>query len=133
MAGKNRIVTENYRDGVTVVHFLDKSIMDEQNIQQIGKELYALVDKEKKTKIILDFGEVECLSAMALGKLIVFNGRIERAGGKLVICELADGGSGDVWHMFMVTKFNRIFAGCFRRDPQKPGATLVEAMKIFAS
>ena len=55
---------------VTIAKFIDKKILDENNIQIIGSQLFALVDEDARAKIILDFSNVEYLSSAALGKLI---------------------------------------------------------------
>ena len=40
---------------VTVARFLDKKILDEANIDQIGQELFGLVDQDGRKQIVLDF------------------------------------------------------------------------------
>ena len=46
---------------VTVARFLDKKILDEANIDQIGQELFGLVDQDGRKQIVLDFSLVEYL------------------------------------------------------------------------
>src|SRR5436853_1936463 len=69
-------------DDVTVVNFTDKKILDEQNIQVIGEQLFSLVDELGRRKILLNFSNVEYLSSAALGKLITLNKKINTSGGK---------------------------------------------------
>src|SRR6266853_1975158 len=71
---------------VTVVNFTDKKILDEQNIQVIGEQLFSLVDELGRRKILLNFSNVEYLSSAALGKFITLNKKVQASGGKLVLC-----------------------------------------------
>src|SRR5260370_31950319 len=75
---------------VTVVNFIDRKILDEQNIQKIGEDLFSLVDELGRKKILLNFGNVEYLSSAALGKFITLNKKVTTAGGQLVMCNIND-------------------------------------------
>src|SRR5712675_1756493 len=73
---------------VTVVNFVDRKILDEQNIQKIGEDLFSLVDELGRRKILLNFGNVEYLSSAALGKFITLNKKVQAAQGKLILCNI---------------------------------------------
>ena len=75
------------RDKVTVVTFNDSKIIDEAEIQEFGQELYDLVEREGRKKIVLNFGNVEFLSSAALGKLIGFDKRVKQHGAELDLLE----------------------------------------------
>lgn len=90
---------------VTVVNFVDKKILDEQNIQIIGEQLFDLVDNQAKKKILLNFSNVEFLSSAALGKLITMNKKVQQAGGKLVMCNIAK----EILEVFEITKLDKLF------------------------
>ena len=49
---------------VTVVNFTDKKILDEQNIQIIGEQLFSLVDELGRRKLLLNFSNVEYLAGV---------------------------------------------------------------------
>ena len=49
---KSRLEVEEIGD-VTVVNFVDRKILDEQNIQIIGEQLFELVDVQGRKKICL--------------------------------------------------------------------------------
>jgi anti-sigma B factor antagonist len=89
---------------VTVVNFVDKKILDEQNIQLIGEQLFRLVDDLSRTKLLLNFSNVEYLSSAALGKLITLNKKVNGAGGKLILCHIAP----NIYEVFEITKLNKI-------------------------
>ena len=64
---------------VTVATFIDKKILDEANINEVGKQLFALIDEDGRRKIVLDFSVVEYLSSAALGKLITMDKKAKGA------------------------------------------------------
>jgi anti-sigma B factor antagonist len=90
---------------VTVVNFIDRKILDEQNIQKIGEDLFSLVDELGRRKILLNFGNVEYLSSAALGKLITLNNKVQKAGGKLILCNIDP----QIYEVFEITRLNKLF------------------------
>ena len=97
---------------VTVVNFTDKKILDEQNIQIIGEQLFSLVDELGRRKILLNFGNVEYLSSAALGKLITLNKKVQGVKGKLVPCNIAP----QIYEVFEITKLDKFFT--IRKEEQ---------------
>ena len=90
---------------VTIAKFIDKKILDENNIQIIGNQLFALVDEDAAPKIILDFSNVEYLSSAALGKLITMEKKVKAAKGKLRLSCIRP----EIYEVFAITKLNRLF------------------------
>src|ERR1700722_12404924 len=90
---------------VTVVNFVDRKILDEQNIQVIGEQLFGLVDEEGWKKILLNFSNVEYLSSAALGKLITLNKKLQQAGGRLILCNIDP----QIYEVFEITKLDKFF------------------------
>lgn len=101
---RRRLEVEDYGE-VTVVNFIDRKILDEQNIQKIGEDLFSLVDELGRKKILLNFSNVEYLSSAALGKFITLNKKVQSSGGKLVMCNISD----DIYEVFEITKLNKLF------------------------
>ena len=101
---RRRLEVEPIGD-VTVVNFVDKKILDEQNIQIIGEQLFSLVDEEGLRKIVLNFGNVEYLSSAALGKLITLNKKLQAAQGRLVLCNIHP----QIYEVFEITKLDKFF------------------------
>jgi anti-sigma B factor antagonist len=101
---RRRLEVEDIGD-ITVVNFVDKKILDEQNIQVIGEQLFSLVDELGRRKVLLNFKNVEFLSSAALGKLITMNRKLQSAGGKLVLCEIDP----QIYEVFEITKLNKLF------------------------
>lgn len=101
---RRRLEVEDIGD-ITVVNFTDRKILDEQNIQLIGEQLFSLVDESGRKKILLNFGNVEYLSSAALGKLITLNKKLQSVGGRLILCNIDP----QIYEVFEITKLNKLF------------------------
>jgi anti-sigma B factor antagonist len=101
---RRRLEVEQIGD-VTVVNFIDRKILDEQNIQIIGEQLFSLVDEEGCRKLLLNFGNVEFLSSAALGKLITLNKKLQAAKGRLILCNIDP----QIHEVFEITKLDKFF------------------------
>ena len=109
---RRRLEVEPIGD-VTVVNFIDRKILDEQNIQIIGEQLFSLVEVERVKKMLLNFRNVEYLSSAALGKLITLNKKMQTAGGKLVLCNIDP----QIYEVFEITKLDKLFK--IKKDEQE--------------
>jgi anti-sigma B factor antagonist len=101
---RRRLEVEDIGD-VTVVNFVDRRILDEQNIQVIGDQLFSLVDEVGRRKILLNFGNVEFLSSAALGKLIALHKKLQAVGGRLVLCNIDP----EIHEVFEITRLDKFF------------------------
>jgi anti-sigma B factor antagonist len=90
---------------VTVVRFLDRKILDAANIQELGQELFALVEKESRRSLLLNFSNVEFLSSAALNKLIVLDKKVKAAGGVLKFSDLRP----EIYDVFVITRLTQLF------------------------
>ena len=90
---------------VAVVTFNDSKIIDEQEIQEFGQELYDLVEREGRKKVILNFGNVEFLSSAALGKLIGFDKRVKQHRAELMLSNIRP----EIYEVFAITKLTKLF------------------------
>src|SRR5881392_1019010 len=104
MATQRRIKV-NESKGVTIVTFNDSKIIDEAEIQEFGQELYDLVDREGRKKIVLNFANVEFLSSAALGKLIKFDNRAKHQGSALILSNIRP----EIYEVFAITKLTKLF------------------------
>ncbi len=100
---RQRITVEDVGD-VAVVQFVDKKILDEQNIQMIGDDLFRLVDELGRRKLLLNFSNVDFMSSAALGKLIRLHQRLAQVGGKLILCSI----SKEILQVFTLTKLDKM-------------------------
>ena len=109
---RRRLEVEHIGD-VTVINFVDRKILDEQNIQIIGEQLFSLVDELGRRKILLNFGNVEYLSSAALGKLITLNKKVNAVGGRLILCSIDP----QIYEVFEITKLNKLLM--IKKDEQE--------------
>jgi anti-sigma B factor antagonist len=104
MAERRRIAVSE--DGnVTLVRFVDRKIIDAANIQEMGDELFALLDRDSRKQLLLSFANVEFLSSAALNKLIVLDRKVKAVGGKLALCSLRP----EIQEVFAITRLNQLF------------------------
>jgi anti-anti-sigma factor len=104
MAQYRRLTMSDVGD-VTVVRFVDRKILDELNIQELGQELFQLVEEDKKTRLLLNFQQVEFLSSAALGKLITLDKKVKAHGGKMKFSNIRP----EIYEVFAITKLNKLF------------------------
>jgi len=105
--------------GVTKIEFMERSIIDEVVIAQIGQELSQLVESLAKPKIVLCFAGVQHLSSAALGILITLNSKVETREGQMFLSDVAK----PIFEIFKITKLNKLF---------QMHDTLDQAMESFA-
>ena len=104
MATPRRLET-NDSASITVVRFKDQKIIDPEAIQELGQELFDLVDRENRKKLVLNFGNVEFLSSAALGKLITFEKKVKRVGASLILTNI----SPEIYQVFAITNLDKLF------------------------
>ena len=104
MSVHRRIQTSDV-NGVTVVSFVDRKILDAASIQELGDELFNLVEKDGVKSLLLDFGNVEFLSSAALNKLIILDKKVKMQNGQLKLCNLRP----EIQEVFVITRLNQLF------------------------
>ncbi len=87
------------------VRFKDKKIVDSGNIEEMGAEMFSLVDADHLKHVLLNFEGVEFLSSAALNKLILMDKKVKQAGGVLRLCNLR----AEIMEVFTITRLNRVF------------------------
>jgi anti-sigma B factor antagonist len=95
MATHRRIDVSKVGD-VTVVKFLDKKILDEAGILELGAELFGLVEQDNRKSL---------LSSAALGKLITLDRKVKSHRGRLKMSCIRP----EILEVFQITKLNKIF------------------------
>jgi anti-sigma B factor antagonist len=123
---KQHLLVENIGN-ITVVHFTDKKILDKPNIQEIGAQLFRLVENLGRNKLVLDFGKVEYLSSAALGKLITLQKKLVTVGGWLVLCNIES----KIHEIFKISKLDKVFEihQKDKADPDGGLARLITGLK----
>ena len=96
-------ITES--DGVRIVEFTDRKILEELAINQILERLSELVISEETPKLLLNFRKVEHLSSAALGILITLNKQVAECKGQLVLANIHP----QIYEVFKITRLNKLF------------------------
>ena len=92
-------------NGVKRIEFVERNILDEANIQQIGEEIGRVVDEQDRPKVLISFLNVDHLSSAALGTLITINNKIRGREGQLRLAEIDP----QIYEVFVITKLNKLF------------------------
>ena len=98
----NRRIEVSASDGIALVRFLDRKIVDTATIEELGDELSALVEKENQLMLILNFSNVEFLSSAALNKLIILDRKVKARSGKMKLCHLRK----EINEVLVITRLN---------------------------
>ncbi len=90
---------------VTVVRFRDRHISGMLEIDELGRELYRLVEEQKHKHFILDFSNVDYLSSALIGKMLSLNAKVQARGGSVKLCSIRP----EIFEVFHACKLDRIF------------------------
>ena len=101
---KPKMQTAVMADNVAVVTILESRILDENNINEIGRELMELVTKRYMIKMIIDLGEVKYLSSAVLRQFIALYKKIKEEKGDLKLCRVAP----EVREVFKITQLDKM-------------------------
>ena len=101
---ESRLVIQRDRE-VTRIEFLDRNILEEASIQQIGDEISQIIEQSANPKILISFENVEHLSSAALGTLITVNNKVRQKGGQLRLSNIDP----QIYEVFVITKLNKLF------------------------
>ncbi len=85
--------------------FIVPQLTDDENVEQIGRELFALVDQYGCRKILLDLERVRFITSSVLGKIISLHRRMHRGDGRLILCRP----EGEVSNVLNTSKLNQYF------------------------
>lgn len=97
---------------VTVVDFQEARLLEAQQIEAIGKELYRLVDEMDVKKLILDFGKVQFLASAAIGMLMNLHKKSTAIKGTIIICSLRK----ELMKVFEIMKLTKVLKFAANED-----------------
>lgn len=95
----------NESSNITVVRFKDSKIIDPEAIQELGQELFEILEKTQRRKVVLNFANVEFLSSAALGKLIAFEKKAKHSKVELILTDI----SPEIFPVFTITGLDKLF------------------------
>lgn len=102
-----RLLVESVGDA-TLVTFTDASVVDAQHIEYIRDELYGLVEKQGRKKVIIDLSRVQHFSSAALGVLIPMADKVRKLKGQMILCSLKP----EIRKVFKITGLEKQFKFC---------------------
>ncbi|MFK7960708.1 MAG: STAS domain-containing protein [Phycisphaerales bacterium] len=92
-------------DGITRIEFVDRNILDEANIRQIGEEIGQLIEERETPRMLISFDNVDHMSSAALGALITINNKIKAKSGQLRLSDIDE----QIYQVFVITKLYKLF------------------------
>jgi anti-sigma B factor antagonist len=104
MPAAPRLIIQPIRD-VTLVTLQDASILDTVQVEQLGEQLFDLVENRDRRKLVIDFSNVKFLSSSALGVLIRLHKRVAQSKGDLILCSMRD----DLKKVFRISGLHKVF------------------------
>lgn len=80
-------------------------IIDDEDIQCLGRELFGLVDNQRFSRVVVNFDNVSYMSSAFLGKLITLDRKVKEAGSRgLLLCRVRP----EVYEVFAITRMDRV-------------------------
>lgn len=105
MAAADSHIKVTNADGVHVVEFCDRKILDELAISETGDQLRSVVQSEPSIRVLLNFEHVEHLSSAALGMLITLDKLVKENGGQMKLSDI----NSQIYEVFKITRLNKLF------------------------
>ncbi len=103
--GRRSLLWTKSVDGITLVTFLSPKILDLAVIQELRDRLFALVEQDGRTSLVLDFRNVDLLSTAMVGNLVILDKKAKEKSGKLVFCNLTP----VIKEVLAVTRLDEVF------------------------
>lgn len=75
-------------NGVTVVRFLRRTILDTGATNAIGERLTALAQQGQARKLVFSFDKVESMTSSMFGRFVRLHQDVEATGGRLAFCNV---------------------------------------------
>ena len=98
---------------ITVVRLPWKELLDDETIEHVGGQLYALVDHLGTRKLVLNLSSVKRMASLMLGKIMTLHKKLKPLQGKLVLCGIDP----DIRRVFDILRFPQLLSIC--KDEQE--------------
>ena len=76
---------------VTIIRFRDERVTDAMEIEDLGRQLYHVLEYKNCDKLVIDFSPVEFLSSATIGKLISLNRKAKVCKTAVRLCGMQQG------------------------------------------
>ena len=91
-------------ENIAIVTLLESRILDENNINDLGRQLMDLVKKQYMIKMIIDLGSVQYLSSAVLRQFIALYKAIKEEKGDLKFCKV----NPQIREVFKITQLDKM-------------------------
>ena len=98
-------ISSHSKDGVLTIQVRDPRMVDESLLEQMERDIAALLDKTTEEKIVLDFQPVQFMSSSMLGKLVKIHKQCKGFKVKLKLSSIAP----EILEVFKITKLDKLF------------------------
>ncbi len=102
--GTNNVMIQRLGD-VTLVTLQDSRLLESQQLDALGQELYRLVDQMDRKKLVVDCTKVQFLASAAISVFVNLHKKSALIKGTLVICGLRK----ELMQVFEITKLTKLF------------------------
>jgi anti-sigma B factor antagonist len=90
---------------VSVARFRDPRVTNPMEIEELGRELYQVLEYKNCSKLVLDFSAVEFLSSATIGKLISLGRKAKLCKAELRLCNMRP----EICEIFRLCNLERVF------------------------
>ena len=90
---------------ILTIFITDPKILDAPTIEQIYKDLIAVLERTEQQNVILDFQAVQFMLSAALGMLIRINKKCKEFKANLKLCNIHP----DIKQVFKITGLDKVF------------------------
>jgi len=90
---------------VLTILLTDPKILDAPTIEQIYRDIVAILERTEQPKVLLDFKPVKFMSSSALGMLIRVNKKCQEFKVNLKLCNIEP----DIKQVFKITGLDKLF------------------------
>jgi anti-sigma B factor antagonist len=104
MSAVQRLEIQEIGD-VTVIRFRDPRVTNPLEIEELGRQLYHVLEFKNCSKLVIDFSPVEFLSSATIGKLISLNRKVKACKAALRLCNLRP----EIQDIFRFCNIERMF------------------------
>ena len=103
MSTGTNMLTQKLKD-VTVVTLQESRLLESRQLETLGGELYHLVDKLDRKKLVVDCTKVQFMASAAISVFVELHKKSTAIKGTLIICGLRK----ELMQVFEITKLNKI-------------------------
>jgi anti-sigma B factor antagonist len=89
----------------TVVTLQESRLLESQQLDALGRELYRLVDEMDRKKLVVDCTKVQFMASAAIGVFVNLQKKSAAIKGTLIICGLRK----ELMQVFEITKLTKLF------------------------